>query len=110
MSGTMFLCTRSAKDTCRFCTKVYINHKKISGYIIDKLPVQINDYTPTQLRYGVLLGEQITVFVHSSVVNRQKLFDVGNCNCGILFYESINSPFLLWKFYLDILARIFFNV
>ena len=110
MSGTMFLCTRSAKDTCRFCTKVYINHKKISGYIIDKLPVQINDYTPTQLRYGVLLEEQITVFVHSSVVNRQKLFDVGNCNCGILFYESINSPFLLWKFYLDILAGIFFNV
>ena len=110
MSGTMFLCTRSAKDTCRFCTKVYINHKKISGYIIDKLPVQINDYTPTQLRYGVLLGEQITVFVHLSVVNRQKLFDVGNCNCGILFYESINSPFLLWKFYLDILAGIFFNV
>ena len=110
MSGTMFLCTRSAKDTCRFCTKVYINHKKISGYIIDKLPVQINDYTPTQLRYGVLLEEQITVFVHSSVINRQKLFDVGNCNCGILFYESINSPFLLWKFYLDILAGIFFNV
>ena len=32
-----------------------------------------------------------------------------NGNFGTLFYEVINSPFLLWKSYLDILARIVFN-
>lgn len=32
-----------------------------------------------------------------------------NGNFGTLFYEIINSPFLLWKSYLDILARIVFN-
>ena len=31
-------------------------------------------------------------------------------NFGTLCYESINSPFLLGKFYLDIFCRIVFNV
>ena len=31
-------------------------------------------------------------------------------NFGTLCYESINSPFLRWKFYLDILCQIVFNV
>ena len=32
-----------------------------------------------------------------------------NGSFGTLFYEVINSPFLLWKSYLDILARTVFN-
>ena len=31
-------------------------------------------------------------------------------NFGILFYESMNSPFMIWKLYLDILCRVVFNV
>ena len=31
-------------------------------------------------------------------------------NFGTLYYESINSPFLCWKFCLDILCQIVFNV
>ena len=30
-------------------------------------------------------------------------------NLGSLYYESVNSPFLLWKFYLDVLSRVVFN-
>ena len=31
-------------------------------------------------------------------------------NFGSLFYESMNSPFMLWKLYLNILCQIVFNV
>ena len=49
----MFLCSRCQyeKDMCRFCTKVYGKHRKISSYINDNLNVQIYDYIPVQLRY-----------------------------------------------------------
>ena len=30
-------------------------------------------------------------------------------NVGGIYYESMNSPFLLWKFYLDMISRIVFN-
>ena len=107
----MFLCTRSQyeKDMCPFCAKVYIKHRKISGFINENLTVQIDGYIPIQLKYGVLLGSELNLFARSSVFNRQKLFDIGSRNCGTLFYESIDSPFLLMKFYLDRLARIIFN-
>ena len=31
-------------------------------------------------------------------------------NFGSLFYENMNSPFMLWKLYLNILCQIVFNV
>ena len=31
-------------------------------------------------------------------------------NFGVPYYEEVSSPFLLFKFYLDVLCRIFFNL
>ena len=48
------------------------------------------------------------LFIHFSVCDRQKLCGE-NTNFGMLYYEVVNSPFILWKFYLNILGRIVLN-
>lgn len=94
---------------CRFCTKIYTKHKNISKYINDNLFVQITKFIPVQLSYGIITGCEINLFVQSSVCERQKVHETSD-NFGCLFYEFINSPFLLCKFYLDILCRVVFNI
>ena len=80
----------------------------MSRLIEKKLTVDILGYFPVQLSYGIIIDGHVNLFVNSSVNDRQKLFDE-NSNFRALFFEVINSPFLLWKFYLDVLARIVFN-
>lgn len=106
----MFLCIGSQYDNgmCLFCTKTYLKSKKASKYIEKKLFVDVLDYFSVQFSHGIISDGQVHLFVHSSVINRQKIFDE-NGNLGMLFYEVINSPFLVWKFYLNILTRIVFN-
>ena len=70
--------------------------------------VDVLHHFPVHLTYGVISDDHVKLFVHSSVTDRQKMFNE-NGNFGVLFYEVINSPFLLWKFYVDVLARIVFN-
>ena len=101
----MFLCSRCQyeKDMCRFCTKVYGKHRKISSYINDNLNVQIYDYIPVQLRYWILIGGELTLFVHSSVVNRQSLILITvsavPCfmNLWILLFCSGNVTLIFWQ-------------
>ena len=61
------------------------------------------------LRHSILYAPDNRLFVGiRSGRDRQRPY----CehNFGLLFYEEISSPFLLFKFYLDILGRIIFNV
>ena len=106
----LFLCVRSQYESnmCLFCTKIYLRNKKLSRLIEKKLTVDVLKHFPSQLSYGIISGGCVNLFVHSSVIDRQKVFDE-SANFGTLFYEVINSPFILLKFYLNILARIVFN-
>ena len=52
---------------CRFYTKVYIKYFKISAYIKDNLSVRINDFIPIQLKFGLIVGDELDLFVHSIV-------------------------------------------
>ena len=92
----MFLCARSQCDNhmCSFCTKIYLRNKKGSKIIEKKLFADVLDYFSVQLSYGIISEGQVHLFVHSSVIDRQKMFDE-NGNLGVLFYEVVNSPFLL---------------
>ena len=103
----LFLCDRSQFESnmCLFCTKIYLRNKKLSRLIEKKLTVDVLKHFPSQLSYGVISGGCVNLFVHSSVIDRQKVFDE-SANFGTIFYEVINSPFILLKFYLDILVRI----
>ena len=66
-----------------------------------------------------ILTQKVPLFVHTNIVvkNDRPLPIHTNIamknersNFGGIHYESINSPFMLWKFYLDILSRVVFNV
>ena len=94
---------------CRFCTKIYIKHKKISTFINKNLSVEIDKCIPVQLQYGIIVVKDINLVVHTNVCHKQKVFGQ-YANFGCSFFESINSPFLLWKFYLDVLCWIVFNI
>ena len=107
----LFLCVRShnEKDMCAFRTKIYINNKKISQHINKKLFVEIDKYIPMELQFGVAAAKDINLFVHTNVCDKKHAFD-RYTNFGIVFYESMNSPFIIWKLYLDILCRVVFNL
>ena len=106
----IFFCLRSQykSNMCLFCTKIYLRNKKVSRLIETKLTVDVLNYFPVQISHGTITDGHVNLFVHSSVNDRQKLFDK-NSNFGTLSFEVINFPFLLWKFYLDVLARMVFN-
>ena len=80
----------------------------IYGCVLDlsiiqkKLTDDALDHFPIQLSYCVSTGSCVNLFVHSSVTNRQKLYDE-KANVGT------NSPFMVWKLYLDIIARTAFH-
>ena len=80
--------------------------------------VHISEF-PNELRQGFILSQKVPLFVHTNIVvkNDRPLPIHTNIamknersNFGGIHYESINSPFMLWKFYLDILSRVVFNV
>ena len=100
---------------CEYCTKLCITNKKISDHIKNNLFVHTNDF-PNQLRQGFILTQKVPLFVHT-YIDMKNVFAHTNSamkndrsNFGRIYYESKNSPFMLWKFYLDILCRIVFNV
>ena len=43
---------------------------------------------PSQLSYGIVSGGCVNLFVHSFVIDRQKMFDE-SANFGTLFYEVV---------------------
>ena len=106
----LFLCQRlnSMASICGYCTKLFIKNKKISDHINNNLFVHTSE-SPNQLKQVHIsefpLTQKVPLFVHTNVVTKNN-----KSNFGEIYYESIGSSFMLWKFYLDILCRIVFNV
>ena len=92
---------------CLFCTKICLKDKKVIKSICKTLKVNCFDCMPPLLIDGVIIRSDVSLFVHISSQGRQKLYNPDNF--GTLFYEVISSPFLLWKFHLDVLTRLVFN-
>ena len=106
----LFLCCRSQYESnmSLYCTKIYLKDKKLSASINKSLTVDRVDCFPVCISDGIIIGGHVHLFVHLSIADRQKQLPY-NANFGNLFYEVINSPFMLQKLYLDTLARIVFN-
>ena len=104
----VFLCERSQymKDMCLDCTKLYIQNKRISNFINDELCLNISEF-PCEITGGIVSANKIYLFAHTNAYCGKN--DPLGTNLGSLYYESIDSPFLLWKFYLDVLSRVVFN-
>ena len=105
----VFLCCRSQYESniCLFCTKLCLKNEKVNLVITKTLKIGYFENFPVSLYCSVISSDEINLFVHSSSQDRQKLY--GPNNFGTLLYEVISSPFMLWKFYLDVLARVVLN-
>ena len=57
----------------------------------------------------VTTAKDINLFVHKYVHNKKHVFG-WYTNFWIFFNESMNSPFIIWKLYLDILCWVVFNL
>ena len=93
---------------CLFYAKLYLKNRKICKVSEKELAIDVLGFFPVQMSYGVITSGLINLFVHSSLCDKQVLHGE-NTNFGILYYEVISSPFILWKSYLDILAKIVLN-
>ena len=60
MSGIIYSCVQGIGNHIFLCQKRVVSVRKfVSAHINDNLSVQIDDCIPIQLRYGVLLGEEL---------------------------------------------------
>ena len=102
----LFLCERyqHVPGICMYCTKLYIQNKKISDFINKDLRLSTVDFPP---EITFLCEKDIFLFAYTNAYSRK--IDLFGTNLVSLYYESVSSPFLLWKYYLDILCRIVFN-
>ena len=72
-----------------FCTKIYLRNKKVSKLIEKKKKfVDLLDYFPVQLSYGIIIRDGcVNLCVHCSVTDRQKILDE-NGNFKTLFFKG----------------------
>ena len=97
----MFLFVGSNYSPAMYCTRLYINNKKILDHVNKKLFLQVD------LSNGIAVSKKIYLFAHSNI---DAMSNVYGLNFGVLYYESIESPFMVWKLYLDVFCRVVFNV
>ena len=90
---------------CLDCTKLYIQNKRTSNFITDELCLNISEF-PYVTR-EIVSANKIFLFADTNAYRRKN--DLFETSLSSLYYESFNSPFLLWKFYLDVLSRVVFN-
>ena len=106
----LWFCSRSQEDRhiCQFCTMLRIQNVKINDYIRKNFCIKTRLF-PMLLRHSILYAPDIRLFV-SIRSGRDRQRPYCEHNFGVLYYEGISSLFLLFKFYLDILGRINFNL
>ena len=56
-------------------------------------------FSPLQIT-RIVCAKKIHILAHTNAYSRK--YDPFSTNFSLLYYESVNSPFLLWKFYLDV--------
>ena len=61
---------------------------------------------------NIFVADDVSLFVHYHGIMYSACdnnFENNYGNFGVIFYESVNSVFILHKFYLEVLCRVIFN-
>ena len=61
------------------------------------------------MRSSVLYVSEVHLFIHTNF-SKDPQRPYSKNNFGVLYYEVVSSPFLLFKSYLDIIDRVIFNL
>ena len=109
----MFNCNRGfyVYNKCIFCTRFHVREKALYDFLSQKL-VFLPDFFPNAITEDIILENDVFLFAHYHRIiysSRDRNFENNYGNFGVLYYECINSAFVLYNFYLEMLCRIIFN-
>ena len=90
------------------CTMLRVKNVKVNKQIKDKLMIETSLF-PVLLRSSVLYVSEVHLFIHTNF-SKDHQRPYSKNNFGVLYYEVVSSPFLLFKSYLDIIDRVIFNL
>ena len=91
-----------------FALSLKIKDKKVTKEINKKLKLDARNFLSSQLYYGVISDGLVPLFAHVDFGADRERPSFEN-NYGVLYYETINSLFMVFKAYLDILEKIILN-
>ena len=111
----LFNCCRncSSKNKYVFCTRFHVRERAVSDFL-NKTLLFCPGFFPGTITGDVVLTNAVHLFVHYHGINhfdknKDILKNYENKNIGIFYYDYINNPFTVYKFYLEVLCRIIFN-
>ena len=93
-----------------FCTRFHVRERHLSDFLNQKFTFSKN-YFSGDFVHDIYL-DKISLFLHYHGIiyaRRDKNFENSYGNFGVLYFEEVDRPFLLYKFYLEILCRVIFN-
>ena len=90
---------------CKYCTRKYVSNKIISDYVNKKLFVQV-DHILYELSNEISVLKKIYLLANSNITG----MSLYGLNFGVLYYEGIAFPFMVWKLVFDVLCRVVLNV
>ena len=99
-------------NKCNFCTRFHVKEKALSDLLNEELMFNYG-LLPIALVENFDFSENgIQFFVYYYGVtykSRDKKLGNNYGNFGVIYYESVNSSFMPYKTYLEILCRVIFN-
>ena len=109
----MFNCNRGfyVYNKCIFCTRFHVRERALYDFLSQKL-VFLPDFFPNAITEDIILENDVFLFAHYHRIiysSRDRNFENNYGSFGVLYYKCINSAFVLYKFYLEMLCRIIFN-
>lgn len=98
-------------NKCTFCTRFHVRERPLSGFANKKM-VLSSSFFPGAFTEIISLENDVPLFVHYHHIiysSRDKNFENNYGNFGVIYYESVNSSFMVYKFYLEMICRVIFN-
>ena len=97
---------------CCFCTKFHVRDKVLSHSLNHKMTLPVLFFPKEYLSDDIFVADDVSLFVHyHSIMYSAHANDFENNygNFAVVYYKSVNSVFMLYKFYLELLCRVIFN-
>ena len=98
-------------NECTFCTRFHVSERPLSGFGNKKM-VLSSSFFPGAFTEMISLENDVPLFEHYHHIiysSRDKYFENNYGNFGVIYYESVNSSFMVYKFYLEMICRVIVN-
>ena len=95
-----------------FCTRFYVRGKVLSHVLYQKMSLPVLLFPKEFLFDNIFVADDVSLFVHYHGIMysaRDNNFENNYSNFGVIYYESVNSVFMLYKFYLEVLCHVIFK-